>query len=100
MAKKRKVEGGEAPQQVEEEAKDGDLPLWMQEQSWQDWFRRVFASRLFALACFAFDVFFGLELARQLSSEWSWTVLPVIAFFIAAQVAIYLHLWGKKGRLM
>jgi hypothetical protein len=98
MAKKRRVESEARPPIEEQEL--SDLPLWMQEQSWSDWFKRVLASRLFALGSLAFDVFLGLELVRDLNSEIEWVVLPIIAFFIALQVTIYLFLWGAKGRLM
>jgi hypothetical protein len=98
MAKKRRVESKDQEPQLEEEL-GSDLPLWMQEQSWSDWMKKVFASRFYALACFAFDVFFGLGLANALGSEISWVVLPVIAFFVALQVAIYLYLWGSEGKL-
>jgi hypothetical protein len=101
MALKRKVDtGGQGPPQQEqaEEEEGSDLPLWLQEQSWSEWFKKVFASRLFALACLAIDIFLGLDLARRLGEN-SWAVLPVLALLIAGEVTIYLYLWGSKGRL-
>jgi hypothetical protein len=101
MAQKRKVDSGaRAPQQQEEgiEVDDGHLPLWMQEQSWSEWFRRVLASRLFILACFAIDVFLGLDLAGRFGND-AWIALPIIALLIAVEATIYLYLWGSEGRL-
>jgi hypothetical protein len=77
---------------------ESDLPLWMQEQSWSEWFKRVLASRLYVLACFAIDVFLGLDLADRFGND-AWIVLPIIALLIAVQATIYLYLWGSEGRL-
>jgi hypothetical protein len=101
MAQKRKVDSGaQGPQQQEEEVKvdDGDLPLWMQEQSWSEWFKKVLASRLYVLACFAIDVFLGLDLADRFGDD-AWIALPIIALLIAVQATIYLYLWGSEGKL-
>jgi hypothetical protein len=101
MAQKRKVDSGaQGPQQQAEkvEVDDSDLPLWMQEQSWSEWFKRVLASRLYVLACFAIDVFLGLDLAVRFGND-AWIVLPIIALLVAVQATIYLYLWGSEGRL-
>ena len=99
MAKKRKVGAQEGKEEEASLKDDSDLPQWMREQSWGQWFITVYASRLYALVCFAFLAFLGLELYSVLGSENSWMVLPVLAFFVALQVTIYLFLWGSKGRL-
>jgi hypothetical protein len=98
MASKRKVRT-EAQKEEVEELDDSDLPQWVQEQSWGEWFKSVYASRIYALACFAFDVFLALELYAVLDSGIAWVVLPVLALCLALQVTIYLYLWGSSGRL-
>ncbi len=99
MAKKRRVETKPEGSKQEEPSED-ELPLRFQDLSWPDWFRMVLSSRLYALACVAFDVFFGLELARALGNELSWVALPVVAFLSAVEVTVYLYLWGSEGKLM